>query len=291
MGNDAGGGTADSQPAVEMSYDAIVEVCVRLNACGIASHVRLADCVDNYYRRSVGLGQRYLYNALYTCANAGAGDCKVIRECLGFEGKPKSCDQDYQPKCENNVAYNCDLIAGWEQAIDCSKGGLKCGLNESGTNDLAICGGGTCDAQTFDSTCVNNTIHRCTGGAVEFSDCGSQNLQCREGMSTSCEGDGRSCAPTKPACDGNFLVDCIDGYVSKIDCGQVFGTKACDNAGGTCKGTGTECSTDGDFDSCEGNQLVTCIDGYTKKFDCTSFGFEGCQAEAFVAACKAKPVY
>lgn len=290
-GSDGGTGAVDSQPAIPLNYDTLAEVCVRLNACGIASRVRLADCVDNYYHRSVAFGQLGLYNGLYDCANKGGGDCKVIRECLGFEGKPQSCTQDYAPKCEGDVAYNCDLIAGWEQVIDCSKGGLKCAINDGGSSRAASCGGGVCDAQTFVSTCKGNTINRCTGGAIEFTDCGSQHLQCREGMSTSCEGDGRSCAPTKPACDGNFLVDCIDGYVSKIDCGQVFGAKTCDNTGGTCKGSGTECSTDGDFDSCDGNHLVTCIDGYKKKFDCVALGFEGCVEEAFVATCKAKPVY
>lgn len=283
----------DGLGPVNLSYDDLLSACVRLAACEIERHPFLRDCANNYYDRLVAYGQRNLYAKLYTCVNQGGASCKTIRECMGFAGRPKACTETYPSECKGNVAYSCDLIHqkdGWEQALDCSKGGLKCGVKDTGTTKVAVCGGGTCSGTT--SVCDARRRITCVGGALEIDDCPEQQLQCRDPAVGKCEGTGRSCASIKSTCNGSSLVSCREGYVQEIDCAALPGKKTCDPTTTTCRGTGKECDMDGAFDACEGDTLVVCVDGYKRRYDCKQLGFLGCKkADTYGAYCEAEPVY
>lgn len=291
-GSDSGEKDAavDAAPVAEkLAEQALWEACVRMHACGVQKHPRLGDCVANYRDVLLNAGQRNLYDAAYACVNTGDGDCKVIRECLGFPGKPeKGCDATYEPRCEGDVAYNCDTLAKWEQKLDCAKGGLKCAVKQAGTTAAAVCGGGPCDPEAMKAECRVRQRWQCVGGAIEIEDCLESNLQCRDSTLAICEGLGRSCREFAPECKGNVVVKCTMGYISEYDCGE---TRACDAANAKCVSGGAECATDSFFDSCEGDTLVVCIDGFKRSFDCTALGFLGCEKGTPGDACKAAPVY
>ncbi|MCA9673196.1 MAG: hypothetical protein KC503_46710 [Myxococcales bacterium] len=290
--NTPDGGTDGKIDNTPMNEDQVLEACVRLHACGIQKHPRTGDCFSDFYNRFVRFGQRALYQSMYRCANAGKGDCKIIRECLGFQGKPQTCGTGYQPRCDGDVAYNCDLLAKWEQGIKCSLGGLKCGLKKAGSQTQAVCGGGTCDEQQFKADCsTDQKLLQCVGGAIEIIDCPEQGLQCRDPKKGVCEGKGRSCRDFSPECRGDSVFRCEQGYEWVRDCSKEFGSKKCDTGLADCVGAGTECNTDSFFDECQGDTLVVCIDGKRRTFDCKGMGFEGCVKEGSFANCKALPVY
>ena len=292
-GNGTPDAAVDAAPKPEpLTEEKVLEACVRMAACGVLRHPRLGDCINDFQRRLVKFGQGELYEGFYRCANEGAGDCGVIRQCLGFARKPKACDSSYTSRCEGDVAFNCDLLAKWEQGVDCSKGGLKCALKKSGTTVDAICGGGECDPSSFTTQCKDWKLLQCVGGAIEIIDCPADGLQCRDGEAGVCEGRGRSCQEFAPECDNNKIVECRHGYRREFDCGSI-GNRKCDVATATCVAAGTECSTDSFFDVCEGDKLVACVDGAKKTFDCKALGFEGCEKDkvGLGSACKAAPVY
>jgi hypothetical protein len=274
-----------------LSEDQLQQACVRLHTCGIQNHVRLGDCVNDFHNRLVLIGQRTLYEALYACVNQGAGDCKIVRECMGIAGKPVVCDGQYQASCKGTVAYNCDLIANWEQGLDCGKGGKVCVVANAGSSKEAVCAMGSCDPSSYAARCEDGRLLKCTGGAVVVDDCPERQLQCRDGKAGVCEGTGRSCAPVQSACDGNVLVSCVGGYRSDVDCSTLFGDKTCDPGTASCIGAGTQCSTDSFFDTCEGDDLVACIDGTEKTFACRALGFLGCEKKTYGAICRAEHVY
>lgn len=280
-------------PQISLSHDLVVEACARVAACGI-EHARLADCVDDYFNRYVQYGQESLWASIYGCVNGAKGDCGVVRECLGFQRKPVQCNNaTFKTRCEGEVAFNCDLLARWEQGIDCAKGGLKCGVKEAGTSRQAICGGGPCDPTKSRGACVDNRVHLCASGAIEINDCPKQGLQCRDNKALVCEGTGNSCLPANPQCDSaqNTLLDCVEGYLARRKCDEVPGKKVCKTGSNKCAGSGTDCSTSSDFDTCEADTLVVCVDGYTRRMDCKQLGFIGCQPTQYGATCKAEPVY
>jgi hypothetical protein len=288
-------GAPDAMAPINFSFEQLVEACVRLAACNVDRKPRLNDCVKNFYERYAYYGQRGLYERLYDCANKGKGSCKVIRECLGYASRPKNgdCDQSYATKCEGDVAHTCDLIVGgWIQALDCSKGGLKCAMRDTGSGKTAACTPGVCNSNLFVQECKDNKLLTCQGGAIQVDDCGAKQLQCRDPNVGLCEGTGRSCPQISAYCDGNTLVDCVQSYLSEIDCTKAFGKKMCDPASASCRGAGADCSTDSFFDTCEGDTLAVCIDGFKLKFDCKKMGFLGCEtASTYGAYCQAEPVY
>ncbi len=285
----------DAYVPVELTWDQLLEACIRLAACEIERHPVTRDCADNYHDVFVTNGRRDLYNKMFSCANSGAGDCKIIRECMGFAGKPLECDKTYAAKCEGEIAHTCDLISNWEQRIDCAEGNLSCGVKDTGevgNTKTAICGGGMCDQATSANECRANKLYTCVGGAFEVRDCSALDLQCRDPLAGTCEGTGRSCQLGSDQCKGNILVRCAEGYKQEIDCTQLPGQKVCDSLTESCRGAGTECDADEFFDTCEGNTLVTCVDGFKKRYDCLTLGFLGCEkAETYGAYCKAEPVY
>ncbi|MFH1130157.1 MAG: hypothetical protein V1754_02405 [Pseudomonadota bacterium] len=289
--SDSQGGQDGGPNTSNLPEEELVEACIRLHACGVQNHVRLSDCINDFHNRFVSLGQRGLYQNIYSCVNTGEGNCKVVRECMGFAGRPVSCDNKYVAKCDGNIANNCDLIARWEQKLDCSNGGLKCAVSVSGTSQLAACGAGACDPAKFKTHCEDKKVLQCIGGSIEVEDCPELELQCRDDVAGVCEGTGRSCPSAQAGCDGNTLISCKAGYLSKTDCSKVFGKKKCDQEAAACKGSGTECSSDYDFDTCEGDALVVCVDNYKLTFDCKELGFEGCVKKQYGASCKALPVY
>jgi len=290
------GPTVDAEVPINFTFDHLVEACIRISACDVDRKPTLQDCVDNFQKRLVGLGQQGLYERLYDCANKGLGDCKVVRECLGFAGRPKTCDNTYTTKCVGDVAWKCDLrvTGGWEQALDCSKGKLKCAVKNTGTNTDATCGGGKCDKNKYKPQCINRKLHKCVGGAIEINDCPGQLLQCRDPAVESCEGTGRSCAVMTPTCSGASLKSCVYGYESVIDCTKLPGKRTCGTSTGTgsCVGTGNECGVaQSFFNTCVGDTLVACIDRYKRTFDCKKLGFLGCEVAGYGAFCKAAHVY
>lgn len=289
----------DAFVPVSLSYDQLLEACVRLAACEVERHPFLRDCAQNFTNRYAVYGQKPLFENLFACANRGSGSCKVIRECFGFAGYPKKCDSSYSSRCEGDVALSCDLVGhpgdGWEQKLDCTKGGLKCGVKETGdpgAPTVAVCGGGPCTKGAA-PVCDARRLINCVGGALEINDCPAQGLQCRDPAVPGCEGTGRSCAQTAPECKGSKLVRCQQGYLEEVDCAKLPGKKNCDQITNTCRGTGKECDIDGAFDACEGDNLVVCIDGYKKVYDCKALGFLGCEKAkiGYGAYCKAEPVY
>ncbi|PID39407.1 MAG: hypothetical protein CSA65_09600 [Proteobacteria bacterium] len=281
------GGELEVKP---LTYDEVVVACAREAACGV-KRARLADCVDNYYRRYVWFGQEMLWSSIYRCVNDAKGDCGVIRECLGFKSKPDSCDKNYEPHCENGRAYNCDIDARWVQAVDCKRGGLLCGVKAAGTGKQAVCGGGPCDPTTFRGECRGKRYFQCSSGALEIDDCVARQLQCRDD-SVGCEGTGESCLPAGPQCDArnNNLVACVEGYVMRRKCSDVFGKKTCVAGSAKCRGNGTECSAS-DFDACDGDKLKVCLDGYSRLIDCPGLGLLKCEPTTYGATCGAEQVY
>jgi hypothetical protein len=286
----------DSLVQVNFSHDNLIEACVRLAACNVDRKPRVSDCIENFHKRFTYFGQRKLYEALYHCANQGNGDCKVIRECLGYKGRPQNgeCDKAFAAKCEDDVAHTCDLIVGgWLQALDCKKGGLKCAVRDTGSTKTAVCTIDSCNKDLFKPECRDRKLLTCVGGAIQIDDCPAKQLQCRDPNVGLCEGTGRSCSQTSPTCKGSVVVTCEQSYLSEIDCSKVYGKKKCDPLSVSCVGAGTQCDTGGQttFDTCEADTLVVCIDGTLKRFDCKKMGFVGCEKAAYGAYCKAEHVY
>jgi hypothetical protein len=287
-GSDAG---TDAAVQVLLTHDEVVEACIRLGTCGVQSP-RLSDCVKDFYGRLVGLGRRKLYEDMFRCANAGQGDCGAIRQCFGYARKPVRCTlASYTARCEGDVAHTCDGIAGWEQVIDCAKGGLKCGTKEAGTGTEAVCGGGSCVVGQYQRECRDKQLWQCNGGAIEIDDCTEEGLQCRD-PAVGCEGPGRSCQDFAPECQGTEAVRCENGYVFRADCAKAPGDKRCEPTLAKCVPAGTECDQGATFDQCEGTTLTVCLDGTIKTFDCAALGFVGCErGGTYGNPCKAAPVY
>lgn len=281
---------------VTLGYDQLLEACLRLYACDVGRKPGLMACASDFYDVIAYNGQRVLFERIYDCVNTGQADCKIIRECVGYKGRPAKCDASYEPSCKGEVAYNCDLLNrddGWEWGLDCAKGGLKCAVKASAgsTTKAAICGGGPCEA-SYKPECRAKKRYTCTGGALEVRDCPERALQCRDPIIDDCEGTGRSCPPVQPSCKGSVLSNCQKDYLWEVDCKKLPGKKICAPAQLKCVGAGTECSEG--FDVCEGNTLVSCIDGYKRRYDCVALGFLACEkapAGKFGAYCKAEPVY
>lgn len=305
-GSDNGGGDkdagADALVPVNLTHEQLIEACVRLYACNVERKPRIQDCVNYFYDAQLGFGYRRLYQTLYACANQGTGDCKAIRECLGYTSRMKTgeCDSSFTPTCEGTVAKSCDLVGGGlTRAVDCARAGLKCAVRATGTGTKdAVCTIDTCNKDLFKPECRADQLLTCVGGAIQMNDCGALQLQCRDPGIGLCEGTGRSCssATTTPKCDGNKVVDCVQNYLSEIDCSKEPGKKRCDANSSPikCVGAGSECDTNYQttFDECQGDSLVVCIDGFKRTFDCKKMGFLGCEtATTYGANCKAEPVY
>jgi len=297
-GDQDSGLTPDTLVKVDFSHENLIEACVRLAACNVDRKPRLHDCIENFHKRFTYFGQRALYEALYHCANQGKGDCKVVRECLGYASRPKDGEcTEKDAFCEGDVAHTCDLLVGkWKQAIPCSKGGLKCAVRDTGSSKTALCTVGACEKNTFKPECRDRKLLSCVGGAIQIDDCPAKQLQCRDPQTGLCEGTGRSCpgAQTSPTCKGNIVMSCEQNYLSEIDCTKVYGKKKCDTTTISCGGVGTQCDIGGitTFDECDGNTLVACVDGTKRRFDCVKMGFLGCEkASTYGAFCKAAPVY
>jgi hypothetical protein len=287
---------ADARVAPNLTHDQLIDACIRISACEVDRKPKLEDCLDNLERVS-GLGQRDLYWTMLDCVNKGKGDCKIIRECMGFAGRPKKCVlSSFTPRCEGDVAYNCDqrVTGDWEQGLDCSLGGLTCIVKKTGTTVGAVCGAGKCDTK-YKANCTNKKLYKCVGGSIEINDCPSQQLQCRDPKVGSCEGTGRSCAKITPYCKGSILHSCIYDFESEIDCSKALGSKRCDSNTEACVGTGTECgATQSFFDDCNGDDhFVVCIDRKRRQISCKTLGFLKCEKAktGYGAYCKAEFVY
>jgi hypothetical protein len=262
----------------------------------VARRPRLSDCIENYFNREVLYGWRPLYDPAYTCANGGGSDCKTIRECFGFPGKPVKCDTSFKPRCDGEVAVTCDVVGrtdGWELHLDCARGGLKCAIMTTGTNQTtAACGGGPCNQAADRPKCDSSRKFTCRGSGWEINDCPQQGLQCRDPAVELCEGTGRSCPEGNSICKGQIWSNCVQGYLQDLDCTKQPGRKICDQQLRKCVGSGGDCKP-GDFlDKCEGDTLVTCVDGYLRRFDCKKLGFLGClPIQPFGAYCRGEEVY
>lgn len=300
--NAADAGAPDTLPTITFNYSMLQEACVRIQACGVQRTPKLRDCMDNFFHVLSQNGQRYMYERMYDCVIKAKGDCALIRPCMGYHRRPSDpklqCDSSYVSKCVNNVAHTCDTLQasgeGWERKIDCTKGGLQCGIKEtSSTAKTAFCGAGSCTKGSR-SYCKDNKLYQCTGGGLEINDCPAQGMQCRDSMAGVCEGTGVSCKAMTAQCKNNVLTACQEGYQWLLDCAKQVGKKKCDVAKNTsrCVGAGTACNEDS-FNSCEAdlNTLVTCVDGDVKKFDCKAMGFKGCKKAMHGAYCDAAPVY
>jgi hypothetical protein len=284
-----GGGAKDAAVQVEISFEDLVLACARVGSCGV-QRARLKDCLDDYYNIRVKFGQKSLWAAQYKCVNEAKGDCNAVRDCIGFGVQVVACQPGYKPRCDSDIAYNCDLLAKWEQKIDCSKGGLKCAVRSAGTTTVAVCGGGPCTSSDPETQCIGSQVHQCGGGAIEIEDCGAQNLKCayrKQSDIAVCQGKGGDCLPTNPQCNGltNELLDCVEGKIFSISCKNVPGKKVCESGSQACEGTGKECDSGSSLDTCAGDALEVCIDGYKRQIDCKQLGFKTCTSTINGAIC------
>ena len=61
----------------------LVLACIRSTACGVRAYPRAANCVEAYYTLHLRFGLGPVYDAIYRCVNAAAGDCDKIYACYG----------------------------------------------------------------------------------------------------------------------------------------------------------------------------------------------------------------
>lgn len=297
-GDKANDGGADVlPPAINLTYEQLQQACVVTAACGLQRYTRMKDCIAAFYKVHAENGYKRMYEHMYDCAIKAGADCTKVAVCMGFaarpQGKDVSCDASFTSRCNGTKAITCDLDAqrgGWIQTFDCSKAGLKCGVKDTGSKKVAICGGGTCVPKKYKANCFRNKSYSCSGGAIEINDCPAQGMQCRDPAKGTCEGTGRSwkdvnplcCKDFNPSCatKGDILTQVKGGYLWQIDCSKQPGKKTCSTAYSACVGAGTECAEDSTFDKCDTDtvHLVACVDGTTTKFNCQTLGFaDGCK--------------
>jgi hypothetical protein len=273
-----GGGSGSGR----IGDEELVRACIGSTACGVRAYPRAANCVEAYYTLHLRFGLGPVYDAIYRCVNAAAGDCEKIYACYGANRLAGSCDGSFVGRCDGSRAVSCDLLSHRVLSFDCSAAALTCQTKAEHSFE-AFCTTSACSGDSV--SCDGGRLLSCRGGVTEVEDCQAQGLVCAEGQLQCVGATEETCGVGKyPAsCDGNTAVSCQGGRVSRKDCGAYSLAHAC--VDGACAPSGGDCLDD--FDRCEGAALQTCIDGRWTTYDCAALGLSPCQPATNGAACGA----
>jgi len=268
-----------------ISDQELVQACIRSTACGVRAYPRAANCVEAYYTLHLRFGLGPVYDAVYRCVNAAAGDCEKIYACYGANRLAGSCDSSFVARCDGSRAVSCDLTTHRVLSFDCGAAGLVCQTKAEQSFE-AVCTTATCSGSG--ASCDGERLLTCRAGVIEVDDCQAQSLVCGTGARglTGCVGStGEECiaGDYSASCDGVTAVTCASGRVGRRDCGAYAPARAC--VDGACVPSGKECLDE--FDRCEGAAVQTCIDGRWTTYDCASLGLSPCQGALTGAACGA----
>jgi hypothetical protein len=286
-GSDAGadtGSTAnDGAPPVKpLAMQDLVDACARASACGVRTYPILGNCIEAYHTLYLPQGLGPIYDAIYGCINAAAGDCKAIEACYGLRG---ACDSSYRDSCEGDLALTCDLIEKRVFAFKCSDAKMKCQIKKDGSRESAVCTVDTCYS-ALGNVCNGDRLLRCVNGLMEVQECGVEGLICNDAQGgADCIGETTtSCGPKNftPSCQGSTRITCVNRREHHFDCArQVNIATKC--VGADCAVSGTQC--DHDLNRCAGDQLEVCLDGSWTKIDCKKLGLGACQQQGSAANC------
>ncbi len=282
---DQGSTTADQGGAAvaPLTEQQLIDGCVRATACGVKRYPSLANCIDSYRDLYVRQGQGAAFDAIYHCVNATGGDCDKVRACFGAG---EACDKRFQARCEDTVAFSCDLIDKRVYAIDCAPAKLKCGI-KSDQAFTAFCTRGACDT-SFRDKCSGDLQQTCAASVIEVRDCAVDGLTCvttedaagcAGNQETTCRGGAVS-----PFCEGDVAVSCEFVRVHRQDC-AAEGGKCVD---GECVGQAQLCD-ETKLNRCAGDKLEACVGDAWVTIDCAALGLGPCatQPDAEWAACGA----
>ena len=280
-------GSADGTPAFDggapsLPLAELASGCIRASACGVKTYPTLANCIDAYFdlHRSQGLGQ--IYDKIYRCVNAAAGDCAKTKVCFDQRGP---CDSSYKASCDGKTAVSCDLIDQRVYALDCALAGMEC-LIRSGQTTSASCTPGVCYS-TFGTVCQGSRLITCVSGVSESEDCAVDGLACHSKTPTSavCVGEQSTTCSAKtfsPSCAGSTAVTCVEGRVHRDDCTRYkMRHTRCEAA--ACVVAGSAC--DYALNRCAGAELEACLDGAWQRFDCLKLGLGACKPSGSAANC------
>ena len=274
-------GCADDEEAI--SYDELVEACIRSTACGINAYPYVSQCVDSYYKLHRKHGFTTLYASIYHCVNNAKANCNAIFTCYGAKRGEAKCDTTYKASCQGTRARFCDL-SNMLLTFDCGTVDLQCAVNKTYTSD-AKCGLGSCSSG-YKARCEDNRLIYCENGIVSIDDCGAQGLSCgTAGTVADCVGNSSDACDNNSypsSCQGDVAHSCTKGRVRKEDCSErTYHTRCKD---GDCVETHSQCSS-GSLDRCSGEKLEACLDGKWQTFDCKALGFGACLPATNGASC------
>ena len=193
-GGSSGDGDGDTgEPAY--TRQSMINACVRMHSCGIFQLTHVHNCVVNYESREVvPTGKKALYRGLHTCVNKAKGDCTAIRQCFGARAGDPECDSKYTAACDGDVRRFCDLLDRRIYRVDCSKGSLKCGLDQKGS---PFCGAGPCkDPKQRECRDKETRFVYCQGQGLAVEQCDWIGLKCGydRDKQLGCVAKGKKCA-------------------------------------------------------------------------------------------------
>jgi hypothetical protein len=191
--------------------------------------------------------------------------------------------------------YSCELLAdllhdvtlGWlstDNAVLVAM--LQCQVNAADCAAMKAC---TQATPAEAALCGPTTIKACSGDDLiqcpspEYPEthtpvvthCAAGGAHCFAFADTAACGTA-ACDPTttQPSCDGDVLVQCLEGAVRSGDCayaGPLSNTCAVVAGTAQCAGSGAPCDETTTPPTCDGTVLVSCTGGRTARFDCAKF--------------------
>ena len=186
--------TGDTDTKATWTRQAMISACVRMHSCGIFQLTHVHNCIKNYESREVvPAGQAALYKKLHLCVNKAQGDCTAVRTCFGSKATDTACDSTYKGGCDGEVRRFCDLLDKRVYRVDCSEGGLKCGLDQKGD---AFCGAGPCKDPSQKECQDNDTkMVYCMGKGLVIKQCDWIDLKCGydRDKNLDCVAKGKEC--------------------------------------------------------------------------------------------------
>lgn len=290
-----------------LDYDAVVEGCAKLVACGLPAfdkpnwlrlgvpgyHNGLNICVGLVADALVTAGntndEGIAYAHVVACAAAEAS-CDGFLACLEFDYDDADCSAGVAARCDGPLLLSCSA-SGTSQYIvtDCRDQGQNC--QEVG--GVARCTLGTpCQAADPVTCDAEGGVVACDNGALT-------RRPCPPGWACNAEPGQPPCLPTGPACDmpgqrrcsaeGN-LISCLpigggQNRETTEDCR--IQQKVCDPAEFYCAPAATECD-EGVNDTCleDGSGLSGCANGVLLTVPCARLGRTTCTYNAGHASCE-----
>jgi hypothetical protein len=224
---------------------------------------------------------------------AGAGsDCVAASACVGRS-------LDLEATCERSSAERrCE----GDDLVTCTEQGTlrrHCPTDHESAGPTCIDGGGgpECGGAGAcvegEARCEGDFLLRCADDAAGLvwsgEDCARSGWTCVEDGGAHCA-DGREvpCADSgAPVChhgeDGDFLIDCRDGFERRLDCSRLEGA-FCVEGGYQCR-LGDECGREPDeaqMEECDATDLTFCAGGVRASLDCRDLGFPSCDQDFFI---------